>query len=104
MTSKPHLVNENLSINYKTTPLHRAAANNNIELVKLLVEKYEANVDLQTSTGETALVGAIKRNRLEIAQYLLKKGADPTIITNCGLIAIDYAVLQGFYELSLMLY
>lgn len=51
LTSKPHLVNENLSVNYKTTPLHRAAVNNNMEVVKLLLEKFAANIDLQTTAG-----------------------------------------------------
>ena len=51
LTSKPHLVNENLSVNFKTTPLHRAATNGNLPLVKLLVEKYGATIDLQTSAG-----------------------------------------------------
>jgi ankyrin repeat protein len=40
LAKKPSLVNENLSVNYKTTPLHRAASNGNLALVQLLVEKY----------------------------------------------------------------
>lgn len=64
LSEKPQLINQNLSINFKTTPLHRAASNGNLPLVKLFVEKYQANIDFQTSLGETALIGSTKRNRL----------------------------------------
>lgn len=46
LNDKPHIINENLSVNYKTTPLHRAASNNQIELVKLFIEKYNADINL----------------------------------------------------------
>lgn len=101
---KPHLVNESLSATYKTTPLHRTASNGNLEIVSLLVEKYSANVDLQTSTGETALIGATKRNRLEVVKYLLSKNSDLKVESKSGLNALDYAVLQGLYPLALELY
>lgn len=51
LAQKPELVNQNLSVTFKTTPLHRAATNGNLEIVSLLVEKYAADVDLQTSAG-----------------------------------------------------
>lgn len=104
LTSKPQLVNENLSVNYKTTPLHRAAVNNNIEVVRLLLEKFAANIDLQTTAGETALMGAVKRYRTEIVEYLLSKGANAEIVSNSGLHVLDYAILQGLYDISLIIY
>lgn len=51
LTQKPELVNQSLSVTFKTTPLHRAAVNGNLEIVSLLLEKYAADVDLQTSAG-----------------------------------------------------
>lgn len=33
----PELINHSLTVNYKTTPLHRAATNGNISLAKLLI-------------------------------------------------------------------
>lgn len=98
---KPHLANENLSATFKTTPLHRAATNGNLEIISLLVEKYSAIVDLQTSTGETALIGATKRNRLDIVKYLISKHSDLKIESKSGFNALDYAILQGLYPLAL---
>ena len=33
LAEKPQLVNQSLSVTYKTTPLHRAACNGNMEIV-----------------------------------------------------------------------
>lgn len=104
LNDKPHIINENLSVNYKTTPLHRAASNNQIELVKLFIEKYNADINLQTSAGETALIGAVKKGRVEIVEYLISKGCSVDTISKCGLTALDYSILQGFYDVSLIIY
>ena len=57
-------MNETLSVNYKTTPLHRAASNGNLQFVRLFIEKYNADINAKTRNGETALIGATKRNRI----------------------------------------
>lgn len=104
LSLKPQLVNQNLSINFKTTPLHRAASNGNLPLVKLLIEKYEADIDFQTSVGETALIGSTKRNRLDIVEYLLSKGCNTQVYSKCGLNALDLAILQGFYSVAQVIF
>jgi ankyrin repeat protein len=73
-------------------------------LARLLIEKYGANVNLQTTAGETPLIASAKRNRLELVQYLLSKNSDSAIYSKCALIALDYAILQGFYEVALVLF
>ena len=60
LNDQPQLINQNLSLNFKTTPLHRAASKDQIELVKLFVEKFNADINLQTSAEETSLIGAAK--------------------------------------------
>lgn len=51
-------------MNFKTTPLHRAAVNGNLKLAELFLDKYNASIDFKTSNGETALIGAIKKNKI----------------------------------------
>lgn len=46
----------------------------------------------------------MKRNHLHIVRYLLEKGANPEYRTNLDLLVIDYAILQGLYEVAIMLY
>ena len=46
----------------------------------------------------------MKRNHLHLVRYLLDKGANPEHKTNQDLLVIEYAILQGLYEVSLMLY
>lgn len=49
-------------------------------------------------------MAAVKRNRIEIVKYLISNKADLSIISGSALNAIDFAILQGFYEISLLLY
>ncbi|WP_333023560.1 ankyrin repeat domain-containing protein [Wolbachia endosymbiont of Pentidionis agamae] len=57
-------------------PLHDAAADNRLEIVKLFLEYgADPNVDY----GGTPLYFAASRGRLEVIDLLLKNGADPNI-------------------------
>jgi ankyrin repeat protein len=64
-------------------PLHIAASNGNLELLKLLLEK-EDKVDRRADTlpGETPLHYAIYGNQTATVQFLLEKGADITLRPN----------------------
>ncbi len=48
-----------------------------VNLVKLLVEKYGLSVELEQKTQPYPLTIAIKSKSLEISQYLMERGADP---------------------------
>lgn len=98
LDEQPELINCDLTVNYKTTPLHRAALNGNMDIVKILVEDYKADINYKTKGGETALMAAAKRDKYEILCYLLSKDANPDVISPTGLTALDYAILQGNYE------
>jgi hypothetical protein len=101
LTQKPELINCDLTTNYKTTPLHRAALNGHLPLAQLLVEQFKANPDHKTSAGETPLMAAAKRDKPEMVSYLLAAGSNPDVISPTGLTALDYAVLQGNYECAM---
>ena len=47
---------------------------------------------------------ACKRNHKEIVRYLLERGADVNLTSSIDFSTIDYAILPGYYEVSLMLY
>lgn len=63
---------------YNTTPLHGAAQNGSLELVKLLVSK-GAKVNAVDKYFSRPLAKAVQADNLEIAKFLLEHGADKTI-------------------------
>ncbi len=60
------------------TPLYAAVIKNNIEIVKILL-KYGANINYITKDGSTAYEAAIYNGYDNLAEYLLKSGADPNL-------------------------
>ena len=63
---------------YNTTPLHGAAQNGSLELVKLLVSK-GVKVNAVDKYFSRPLAKAVQADNLEIAKFLLEHGADKTI-------------------------
>ena len=49
-------------------------------------------------------MAAVKRNHIVVVNYLLKNGANPNFLSDCGLRIIDFAVLAGFYDIALKIY
>lgn len=70
----------------------------------MLVEKYKADVNVLTENVESALMGAAKRDHVEVVRYLLTMGADTTQVSGVGLLPVEYAILGGFYETALTIY
>jgi Fem-1 family protein b len=60
---------------FNVSTLWAAAANNNFEIVKLLVE-HGANVNHTTKTNSTPIRGACYNGNVDMARYLIKNGAD----------------------------
>lgn len=58
------------------TPLICCIMESNFQLVKHLIEEKGVSVNQSNSDGKTALHFACKSNRLEIARYLINKGAN----------------------------
>lgn len=57
------------------TALHLAAAEGNLQMVKLLVEKFKANLNLMDKYGNTPFDDATRAGHEAIAVYLKSKGA-----------------------------
>jgi ankyrin repeat protein len=58
------------------TPLHFAARDGNLEMARILVDA-GADLERPAANGTRPLVTAIINNHIELALYLLEKGADP---------------------------
>lgn len=70
-------------------PLHAAAAQNKLEIVKLFIDS-GVEVDARDEFGQTPLIAAARGCHVEILRYLLGKGADPTVRMNNSNLAKEY--------------
>lgn len=81
---------------FLNTYLHNAVEVEEIEIVKLLVER-GADVNSKNAKGMTPLYYSILLRNFEITKYLLSHGADPYIPTNEGKTPYDiskYSILK----------
>lgn len=81
-----------ISKDRNNSPLMEASAEGNEELVELLLD-HGARCNIQSKSGQTALVLAIDNGKDSIAEKLLKFGADPDIADKLGMSARKYAKL-----------
>jgi len=84
---------ETLEVTFKSNSFCVAIAKGDLDTVKKLVA-YGEDVN-QLSLGMTPLMYAAKYNRVEIAKYLISKGAKVDAKSDKGLTAIKYAEATG---------
>jgi ankyrin repeat protein len=65
------------------TPLHVAAFNNDVELLKGLMP-FVTNIDVLGDIGLTPMANAVINEGFEAVVYLLSCGADPMILDEVG--------------------
>jgi uncharacterized protein len=82
--------------------LHAAVASRNLEAVTAIVE-HGANVNARQQAGYTPLMGAASAGRLDIAELLLARGADPALISEDGKSAAVIAQEHGHASLAELL-
>jgi len=93
------LINNGAKVNarecrFAYTPLHRAAEENHLEMVRFLI-KYGADVNAKTNNGQTALHRTARWGNLEVLQALLDSGADPGLNDNTGALPWQIASDKG---------
>jgi ankyrin repeat protein len=72
------------------TPLHYAASNGHVAVIKLLLESY-AYIDAESPNATTPLMMASMYGSPEAVKLLLDEGADPILKNQQGLTALDFA-------------
>ena len=77
-----HGADPNAFVTYEMTPTlvvaveaDSLAVYKNLELVKLLVESGKVDIGMKNKRGETAFHVAVEKGHVEIAEYLIRKGA-----------------------------
>lgn len=94
----------NIDVNGKDqatkTLLFRASDSGCLDIVNLL-EKYGADPNITEDLDKiTPLMGALEHNYYEIAEKLIKMGADPNAKTRYGVQAKDFTRKRSFYEFN----
>lgn len=81
------------------TPLFLASRDNNINIVKILLDISNIEVNLQAKTGDSPLHIAIVNNNEEIVNMLLLKGADPFLPNNSNETPIELSKKRNNKEI-----
>jgi ankyrin repeat protein len=84
------------------TPMHYAALDGNLEVVKLFL-KYNAKVNPNDNDGYTPLHYAAINGHLEVVQHIVKHSANVNQINNRVNSPVYYALLKGHIRVVLYL-
>lgn len=93
-------INEKDSMGF--TPLIRACAEGNLDLVKSLIEK-GADIEAKNNDGRTALMWACENGIIEIVSFLVEKGANLNTKDSQGLTAVCNAAGNGHFAVVKLL-
>ena len=75
-----------------------ATENGNLDCVKVFLVKYGANADFQNLRGETPLMVASRKGRVDVVSFLVEHGADMNLQNKKGLTALMTACLFNFVD------
>jgi hypothetical protein len=81
------------------SPMHYAAMNNHVDILKVLLE-HNAYIDSASQNATTPLMMAARAGAEQAVLFLLENGADPTTVSESGFNAAGYAFKVGRKELG----
>lgn len=86
--------------NYNSmTALMNACCDNWMQGAEELISEYDANVNLGNAKGDTPLMKAILHQHADIADLLIKKGANVHAVSEYGCTPTSYAIQTGITKL-----
>jgi len=100
LSDNPDKVNEKDASN--NTPLHLAALQGNLGIVKMLVDK-GADINLGDNENSPPIVNAALRNHPEIVKYMLDHGASATLKDDNQMTPMHFAAMGGDTQIMQML-
>lgn len=84
--------------------VHLLCKNNQLDILKHLVEKFNADIHQINNRGESALWICCDRRNLKITEYLIDKGIDPNVQTiQHSETALHHACNHGYSEIVMKL-
>ena len=92
-----------LKANYGTNYLHIAALNGDLNLCKMLIDKYKVDLHMTDNKGCTAVHFSAQSGNYELVAYFVEMGADIHLKTNDGRNCLHIAALNGDLNLCKML-
>jgi len=84
-------------------PIHDAARDGNLARVKALLKSNPVLLESRDDAGETPLHWAAFWGRVEVADFLIAKGAELHARDHAGRIPLDYAIAHGRDEMVVLL-
>jgi ankyrin repeat protein len=100
--------------NHHDTVLHQAVSGNNVEIIKLILDAIKEKcgndsarvgqaINVPDTEGDTPLMWAAEKGKVNAAQILLEYGADINAENEEGMTALNWAAKNGHLELAVVL-
>jgi ankyrin repeat protein len=87
----PKIKHINFQDNFGSSALHYAAEKNNLRVVKYLVNKKQAQIDMEDLDKETPLFYAVRAENIEVVKFLLANKASKLHKNSLGITAYQLA-------------
>jgi ankyrin repeat protein len=81
------------------TALHYAVHEGYLEVVKILIEQFNATIDARTAFNKTPFHFACRRGNPDVIRYLIEKGANTSVVDRDGCTPLHYLCESENYQM-----